>query len=64
VGSGAQMATGVLEQGYNQEMTQNDAKNLVLKAMKSAIRRDVMSGNGVDLLIITKEGITENTIKF
>jgi proteasome beta subunit len=64
VGSGAQMATGVLEQGYNQEMTQNDAKNLVLKAMKSAIRRDVMSGNGVDLLIITKEGITENTIEF
>ena len=64
VGSGAQMATGVLEQGYNKKMTLQDAKNLVLKAIKSAIRRDVMSGNGIDLLIITKDGITENTIDF
>jgi proteasome beta subunit len=64
VGSGAQMATGVLEQGYNKEMTQKDAKDLILKAIKSAIRRDVMSGNGIDLLIITKEGVTENTIDF
>lgn len=64
VGSGAQMATGVLEQGYNNKMNQKDAKDLVLKAMKSAIRRDVMSGDGVDLLIITKEGIIENTINF
>ena len=64
VGSGAQMATGVLEQGYSEKMSESDAKNLVLKAMKSAIRRDVMSGNGVDLLIITKDGITANTIEF
>jgi len=64
VGSGAQMATGVLEQGYTKKMTLQDAKNLVLKAIKSAIRRDVMSGNGIDLLIITKDGITENTIDF
>jgi proteasome beta subunit len=62
VGSGAQMATGVLEQGYKDNMSQKDAKALVLKAIKSAIRRDVMSGNGIDLLIITKDGIQEETI--
>ena len=64
VGSGAQMATGVLEQGYKDKMTQKDAKNLVLKSIKSAIRRDVMSGDGIDFLIITKEGIQEETFDF
>jgi proteasome beta subunit len=64
VGSGAQMATGVLEQGYTEKMTQKDAKNLVLKAIKSAVRRDVMSGDGIDFLIITKEGIQEETFDF
>jgi proteasome beta subunit len=64
VGSGATMATGVLEQGYKDNMSQQDAKVLVLKAIKSAIRRDAMSGDGVDLLIITKEGIKEENINF
>lgn len=64
VGSGAQMATGVLEQGYKDKMTQKDAKNLVLKAIKSAVRRDVMSGDGIDFLIISKEGIQEETFDF
>ena len=64
VGSGAQMATGVLEQGYMDNMSQKDAKALVLKAIKSAVRRDVMSGDGVDILIATKDGIQEETMNF
>ena len=64
VGSGAQMATGVLEQGFNNNMSMKEAQELVLKAMKSAIQRDVMSGNGVDLLIITKDRIQEKSINF
>ncbi|PVX23150.1 MAG: proteasome endopeptidase complex, archaeal, beta subunit [Candidatus Bathyarchaeum sp.] len=64
VGSGAQIATGVLEDGYTDGMSQNDAKKLVLRAIKSAVRRDSMSGDGVDLLIVTKEGVQEETINF
>ena len=64
VGSGALMATGVLEQGYKDKLSQQDAKALVLKAIKSAIRRDTMSGDGVDILIATKDGIQEETINF
>ncbi len=64
VGSGALMATGVLEQGYKDKLSQQDAKALVLKAIKSAIRRDTMSGDGVDILIATKGGIQEETINF
>jgi proteasome beta subunit len=59
VGSGAQIATGVLEAGYKDGMSEQDAKELVLKAMKSAIRRDIMSGDGIDFLTITKEGTQE-----
>lgn len=64
VGSGATMATGVLEQGYKDNMSQKNAKALVLKAMKSAIRRDSQSGDGMDLFIVTKAGIQEETFKF
>lgn len=64
VGSGAQMAIGVLEQGYRDKMSIQDAKTLVMEAIKSAIRRDVMSGDGVDLLIITKHGIQEESSNF
>ncbi len=64
VGSGTQMATGVLEQGYKDNMSMQDAKALVLKAIRSAVRRDVMSGDGVDILIATKDGIQEETMNF
>ena len=64
VGSGTQMATGVLEQGYKKNMSLRDAKALVLKSMKSAISRDAMSGDGVDLLIITRDGIQEESTSF
>ena len=64
VGSGAQIATGVLEEGYKDNMSQKDAKALVLRAITSAIRRDAMSGDGVDILIITKKGIQEESNNF
>lgn len=64
VGSGAQIATGVLEDGYKDDMSKQDAKALVLRAIKSAIRRDTMSGDGVDFLTITSEEIEEETSNF
>ena len=64
VGSGAQIATGVLEEGYKDGMSQQDAKALVLRAVKSAVRRDSMSGDGVDFLIVSKEGVQEETLSF
>jgi proteasome beta subunit len=64
VGSGTELAIGVLEEGYKEGLKLKDAKELVTRAIKSAISRDVMSGDGIDFLIITKEGVTEETIKF
>ncbi|MCX8150050.1 MAG: archaeal proteasome endopeptidase complex subunit beta [Candidatus Bathyarchaeota archaeon] len=64
VGSGAEVAIGVLEEGYNKKMKVAEAKELVTRAIKSAISRDAMSGDGIDFLIITKDGITEDSVKF
>jgi len=64
VGSGAQIAVGVLEDGYRENMNMEETKQLVVRAIKSAISRDVMSGDGVDFLLITKEGIKEESTKF
>ncbi|MBS7643680.1 archaeal proteasome endopeptidase complex subunit beta [Candidatus Bathyarchaeota archaeon] len=64
VGSGAEVAMGVLESNYKDGLTMQEGRELVLKAIKSAIARDAASGNGVDLLIITKDGITEESIPF
>ncbi|MBS7634141.1 archaeal proteasome endopeptidase complex subunit beta [Candidatus Bathyarchaeota archaeon] len=64
VGSGAEVAIGILEEAYKDGMTVDDGKGLAIKAIKSAISRDAMSGDGIDLLIITKNGISEESIKF
>jgi proteasome beta subunit len=64
VGSGTEIAVGVLEEGYREGMSVEEAKVLVTKAIKSAISRDAMSGDGIDFLIITKDGIAEESIKF
>jgi len=64
VGSGTEIAMGVLEEGYREKLTVKEAKELVVRAIKSAISRDIMSGDGIDFLIITKDGIVEESMKF
>jgi len=64
VGSGTELAIGVLEEAYKEGMKLKEIKELVTRAIKSAISRDVMSGDGIDFLIITKEGVAEETVKF
>lgn len=64
VGSGAEIAMGVLEEGYKDGMSSEEAKDLVVRAVKSAVSRDVMSGDGIDFLTITKDGISEESMKF
>jgi len=64
VGSGAAIAVGVLEEGYKENMPVEEAKALVVRAIKSAVSRDIMSGDGADFFTITKEGIREESSKF
>lgn len=64
VGSGTEIAVGVLEEGYKEDMTMIEARDLVVRSIKSAISRDIMSGDGIDFMLITKAGMSEETEKF
>jgi proteasome beta subunit len=64
VGSGAEIATGILEANYRDDLPIDDAKNLVLRSIKAAVSRDVQSGDGVDFLLITDDGTKEESIEF
>ncbi|MHB8567339.1 MAG: Ntn hydrolase family protein [Nitrososphaerales archaeon] len=64
VGSGAEIAIGVVENGYTENMDEKQASELAVKAIRSAIKRDVSSGDGVDLLFATRDGIREESTMF
>jgi len=62
VGSGAEVAVGVLEANYKDGLSLGECRELVVQAMRSALARDATSGNGIDLLLVTKEGIKEENL--
>jgi len=63
VGTGAEMALGVLDPQFKEKMTEKEAIELAKKAVKSATLRDTFSGDGIDFLVITKTGSKEFTEK-
>ena len=62
VGTGAEMATGVIESAYSQSLSQKETKDLLISSIKAAIQRDAMSGNGLDVLTVDRTGIKEESL--
>lgn len=60
-GSGAPIAMGLLEAQYSEEIDLEAGSDLALNAIRSAVARDVASGDGVDMLLIKAEGIEERS---
>lgn len=54
-GSGSQVAYGVLEDQYRENMDHEKGKELAINAVRSAIERDTASGNGIMVAEVTKE---------
>ncbi|HDM23864.1 MAG TPA: archaeal proteasome endopeptidase complex subunit beta [Candidatus Bathyarchaeota archaeon] len=63
-GSGAPIAIGIIESEYKDTLTVKECEKLVEKAIRAALSRDIGSGDGIDMMIITKEGIQEKFIPF
>ena len=63
VGTGAEMALGVLDPQFKQNMTEQEAIDLATKAVRSATMRDSFSGDGIDILVINKNETKEITAK-
>lgn len=56
-GSGSVMAYGVLETLYKKDMSVDEGVKLAVKSISAAIQRDIASGNGIEVVAITKDGI-------
>ena len=59
VGSGQNFSYGVLEAKYKDDLTVEEGKEIIKKAITSSIIRDMASGNGIDIAVIKKEGPAE-----
>ncbi|WP_435318420.1 archaeal proteasome endopeptidase complex subunit beta [Haloarchaeobius sp. TZWSO28] len=56
-GSGMMVAHGLLEQEYESGLSNEEAKTVAARAVRSAAERDTGSGNGVFLAEVTGEGV-------
>ncbi len=58
-GSGSPYAYGVLEALFKEDSTVNEMLSVVVRAVDSAMKRDVASGDSFDVAIINDEGFRE-----
>ena len=58
-GSGSPIAYGVLEDKYKEDMTINDLLSVVVRAVDSAMKRDIASGDSFDVAVIDSKGYRE-----
>jgi proteasome beta subunit len=58
-GSGSVMAYGVLETLYKKDLSVEEGVKLGAKAINAAVQRDIASGNGIDIVTITEDGVNK-----
>ncbi len=59
VGTGAEMALGVLDPQFREGMSEDDAVTLAKKSIRSASMRDTASGDGIDVMVVNASGARE-----
>jgi proteasome beta subunit len=62
-GSGSVFSFGVLETLYKPSMTLDEGRQLAVKSMNAALQRDSASGNGIDIVFLTQEGVKKVATK-
>ena len=58
-GSGSPIAYGVLEDKYKEDMTAKELIPIIVKAVNSAMKRDIASGDSYKVTVIDKTGYKE-----
>jgi len=56
-GSGSTIAIGILDSFYSEGKTTEENFKIAAKAVSAAMKRDAGSGERVDLVVVTKEGV-------
>jgi len=64
-GSGSPFAIAVLEEGFKKGMSVRKAKELAVRAVRTAGKRDVYTGDRkVQVVVITRDGMKEEFVEF
>ena len=63
-GSGSLFALSKLEDGWKEDLSREEAKKLAIRAIKLAANRDLYTGYGIDIVLITKEGVEREGVDF
>jgi proteasome beta subunit len=63
VGTGAEMALGILDAEFKPGMSEEKVRELATRAIRGAIQRDTASGEGIDILYMTRSGYREESLK-
>jgi len=58
-GSGSLVAYGVLEDRYTEDIMVDEGVKLAIRALHTAMKRDAASGDGIEVVKITRDGITK-----
>jgi proteasome beta subunit len=58
-GSGSPYVYGVLEDNYKDDLDVKEGTDLAIRAITAAMKRDAASGDGIDVVTITKKGYNE-----
>lgn len=62
VGTGAELALGIMDAEFKPDMSEEKVRELATRAIKVAIQRDAASGDGIDILYVTRSRHREETI--
>ena len=63
VGTGAEGALGIMDAEFKPNMSEEAVRELASRAIRSATQRDAASGDGIDILYITRTGHREETVR-
>ena len=55
-GSGSPIAYGMLEEKFKEDLSLEEALSIVARALRSAMKRDVATGDDLDIAVIDKNG--------
>ncbi len=62
-GTGVRTAYGVLENDFKAGLTVKEAEVIAIRAVKAGIARDVQSGGPIQVMTVTKDGVSERVIE-
>src|SRR5207245_11780938 len=55
-GCGSPYVSGVVEDHFKDDMPLDEGANLAIRAVTAAMKRDAVSGEGIDVALISKDG--------